>query len=81
MKENSLDEESFNRIKNMIYGNFVKEYDDISEISRMFISDYMKGINSFDYIENYNLVTIEYIKQILNEVFNEEKTVISIVEK
>ena len=47
----------------------------------MFIADYMKGINSFEYIENYKQVTPEYTKQVLEEVFNEEKTVLSIIKK
>ena len=81
MKSNEIDLEHFKRIKNMIYGNYVKEYDDVAEICRMFVADYMKGINSFGYIENYKQVTPEYTKQVLNEVFNEEKTVISIIEK
>ena len=48
-------------------------------IARMFISDYFKGINSFDYLENFSQVTKEYAENILKEVFNEEKMVISIV--
>ncbi len=80
MKSKDLDIEHFQRIKNMIYGNYVKEYDDVAEICRMFVADYMKGINSFEYIENYKQVTPEYAKQVLDEVFNEEKMVISIVE-
>lgn len=80
MKSKELDTEHFQRIKNMIYGNYVKEYDDVAEICRMFVADYMKGINSFEYIENYKQVTKEYVKQVLEEVFDEEKTVISIVE-
>ncbi len=80
MKNKELDIEHFQRIKNMIYGNYVKEYDDVAEICRMFVADYMKGINSFEYIENYKQVTSEYAKQVLDEVFNEEKMVISIVE-
>ena len=80
MKKKELDEKHFQRIKNMIYGNYIKEYDDVAEICRMFVADYMKGINSFEYIENYKQVTPEYAKQVLNEVFDESKTVISIVE-
>lgn len=79
MKNNELDSKSFNRIKNMIYGNYIKEYDDVASIVRMFVSDYMKGINSFEYLENHKQVTPEYAKQILEEVFNEDKIVISIV--
>ena len=46
----------------------------------MFLSDYFKGINSFDYLEEYNQVTKEFAEQILKDTFNEEKMVISIVE-
>ena len=81
MKENELDLAHFQRIKNMIYGNYVKEYDDVAEICRMFVGDYMKGINSFEYIEEYEQVTPEYTKQVLEEIFREDKTVLSIVEK
>ncbi len=81
MKENDIDLAHFQRVKNMIYGNYVKEYDDVAEICRMFVGDYMKGINSFEYIEEYEQVTPEYTKQVLGEVFKEEKTVLSIVEK
>ena len=81
MKNKEIDIEHFKRIKNMIYGNYVKEYDDVAEICRMFIADYIKGINSFEYIEDYQQVTPEYTKQVLDEVFRKEKTVISIVEK
>ena len=79
MKNNDIDLAHFQRIKNMIYGNYVKEYDDVASICRMFVADYMKDINSFEYIENYKQVTPEYAKQVLEEVFNEEKIVLSIV--
>lgn len=78
-KEDGLDEEHFNRIKNMIYGGYIKEYNDVAAIGRMFISDYFKGINSFDYLENFSQVTKEYAENILKEVINEENMVISIV--
>ena len=81
MKKNDINLAHFQRVKNMIYGNYVKEYDDVAEICRMFVGDYMKGINSFEYIEEYEQVTPEYTKQVLEEVFKEDKTVLSIVEK
>ena len=79
IKQNGIQEEQFNRVKNMIYGSYIKEYNDVSSICRMFISDYFKGINSFQYLENYEQVTKEYTKQILEEVFKPEQTVISII--
>ena len=79
LKIKGLDEEHFERIKNMLYGNAVKEFNSVSDIARMFISDYFKGVNSFDYLENYKQVTPEYVLEILKEVFLKEKTVISII--
>ena len=65
----------------MIYGEYVKEYNDVTDIARMFLSDFMKGINSFDYLEEIKAVNIEYAKQILNDVFDINKMVLSVVKK
>lgn len=78
-KQNGIQEDEFERIKKMIYGEYVREYNEVSNISRMFLADYFKGINSFDYLENCNQITIEYANQILKDLFKEEKQVISIV--
>ena len=79
LKNNGLDLEHFERIKNMLYGNAVKEFNNVSDISRMFVSDYFKGVSSFDYLENYKLMTPEYSLEVLKEVFLKEQTVISII--
>lgn len=78
-KKCGLNEQQFNRIKKKIYGDYVTEYNEVSNIARMFLADYFKGINSFDYLEEYNMVTIEYANQILKEVFREDNMVVSIV--
>ena len=79
LKENGIDKDCFDRIKNMIYGGYIKEYNSVSHIARMFLSDYFKGINSFNYLEYFDEVSIEYLQKALEEVFREENTVISIV--
>lgn len=78
-KNNGLDEKHFQRIKNMIYGGYIKEYNNVASIARMFISDYFKGINSFEYLENFAQVNREYAENVLKEVLKEENTVISII--
>jgi len=77
--ENGLNEEDVERTKKMIYGEYIKEYDDVVDISRMFLSDYFKGINSFDYLENVEIVNLEYLNQILKDVFQERKMILSVV--
>ena len=79
LKQNGINKEDFERIKKKIYGNYIMEYNDISDIARMVMSDYFKGINSYDYIQNYNQITKEYSEKILVENFDEEKQIISIV--
>ena len=44
----------------------------------MLLSDYFKGIQSFDYIEQFQTVTLEYTKQILQEIFDEKKCIMSL---
>ena len=77
--EKGLEEEHFNRIKRKIYGDYAIEYNSVADIAKMFLADKMKGINSFDYMEEFNTVTKEYTEEVLKEVFNEEREILSIV--
>ena len=76
---NGIDKEDFERIKKMIYGEYIKEYNDVSDIARMFLTDYMKGVNSFDYIEEIITLDLEYVKQVLKDNFVEHKMVYSVI--
>ena len=66
-------------MKKKVYGDYVVEYNNISDVSRMLLSDYFKGINSFDYIEQYQTVTKEYAQEILQEVFDEKRSILSVI--
>ena len=79
LKQTGIDGKIFDRVKKKMYGSYVTEFNDVSDIARMFMGDYFKGINSFDYIEMHNQVTKEYTNQILNEVFDESKMILSVV--
>ena len=81
IKENGICEDEFNRIKKRIYGDYIKEYNDVSDIARMFLADYFKGINSFKFLEEIMSINIEYVTQVLNNVFDENKMVISVIKK
>ena len=81
MKNNGIDKDEFNRIKKRIYGDYVKEYNDVTDISRMFLADFFKGINSFDYLEEITTISEEYVTQMLKNVFDDKKMVISVIKK
>ena len=79
LKTEGINNDDFNRMKKMIYGGYIRDYDDIVDMSKMFLSDYFKGISSFDYLEEIEGLNVEYLHQMLNDVFKEEKMVPSIV--
>lgn len=62
-----------------VYGDYAIEYNSVGNIARMFLADNMKGINSFDYIDDYKTVTKQYVEEILKDIFKEENMVLSIV--
>ena len=78
-KTTGISEEEFQRAKKTIYGNYVKEYNDVGDIARMFLADYFKGINSFGYLEQYEAVSKDCVENVLKQYLLEEKEVLSIV--
>ena len=77
--KNGLNEEDFLRNKKKIYGDHIVEYNSVEETARMFLVDYFKGVNSFDYLEEYENVTKEYAEKVLKQVLDKSKEVTSIV--
>ncbi len=77
--DQGLNEEHFDRIKKKIYGDYVVEYNSVGNIARMFLSDSLKKINSFDYIERFDEVTKEYTQQVLKNVFKKENMAVSVI--
>ena len=64
----------------MLYGSYIKIFDSVSSCARVFINDYFRGINSFDYVDAYKNVTIEYAKNVLDKHFDFNKMAISIIQ-
>ena len=81
MKNNTIDSQEFNRIKKRIYGEYIKEYNDVSNIARMFLADFFKEINSFDYLEEMLIINEQYVDQVLKSVFDDTKMVLSVIKK
>lgn len=79
LKENGISKEEFDRVKKMLHGEYIKQFNRIDEIARMFISDYFKGIDSLEYLDAYKDIDLEFIEQTLTEIFKENTKVVSIV--
>ncbi len=78
-KEKGINDEEFERIKKKMYGEYVKSYNDVSGIANNFLSDTLRGTNSFDFLEEILVLDKEYTQKILKEIFVEDKKVVSVV--
>ena len=79
LKNSGLNRDDVNRIKKLIYGNMIKQYNDVTDIARTFLADFMKDINSFEYLEEIETIDVNYLNELTKNVFKEEKMVLSVV--
>lgn len=79
VKKNGICKDDFDRAKKRIYGELVKDYNDVSTISSEIVADYFKGIGVFDYFDKINEIDENYLMKILNELFVEEFKVVSVI--
>ena len=78
-KENGLDDVEFNRTKKMLYGRFVRGFEDVSTIANMFVNDFFRGVNASKYVEAYQTIDKVYVESVLNKHFDFDKQAISII--
>ena len=79
LKKNGIDEDDFERAKRRVYGDLVRDYNEVSGIATGIVADYFKDINSFDYFEEFNSISKEYVEKVLKELFVESKKVVSVI--
>ena len=79
VKKRGILEKDFQRAKKKVYGELIKEYNDVSTIATSVVADYSRNINSFDYFEEFNTITKEYVDKVLRELLDDNKKVLSVI--
>ncbi len=79
LQNDGIKVEDFERAKRKAYGEFVKEYNDVSTIATNLVSDYFKKINSFEYFEEFGTISKEYVEKVLKENFIVDMEVTSVI--
>lgn len=79
MKQNGISQEDYERIKKKVYGSYIIEYNDPAEIVKTFLVDYLHGIHTFDFLEEFSTISKRRCGKGLKEVFIEENMAISII--
>ncbi|MGE4283696.1 MAG: M16 family metallopeptidase [Clostridia bacterium] len=79
LRQTGLDEVVFDRIKKVIFGRFLKQFNSIEKIANNFIANLFRDINIFDYIEVYNTVTFEDVQKRFLDHFKIDNMALSII--
>ncbi len=79
IKKKGIKEEVFTRIKKKVYGGYITDYNDVSDIAKMFMIDCLNNVDTLKSLEEFSTINLDYINQILNEVFIEKNIAISII--
>ena len=75
----TITEEQFERSKKRVYGELLKEFNDVEDIGRLFLQSAIKGYNGFDYITELENITFEEVLRYQKEIFKEENSTISMI--
>lgn len=79
LKQNGIEDENLNRVKKMLYGEYVKVFNDATNTARVFVSNYFRGVNSFEFVDAYKVIDKQYIEEILKEHFDFENMALSVI--
>lgn len=79
LRKSGLSEDEFLRIKKVIWGDYIRSYNDIEGIAHSFLSMSFLDINYFDYFEEYEKITFEDVQKRFLEQFDNEKCVLSVI--
>lgn len=79
LRKTGLSEDDFYRIKNVIWGDYIRSYNDIESYAHTFLTMSFLDINYFDYYDEYNKVTFDDISKRFIEQFDNEVSVLSVI--
>ncbi len=77
LRKNGLSKEDFERIKKVIWGDYIRSYNDIEGYAHTFLTMSFLDINYFDYFEEYSKITFDDVQKRFNEQFDNEYCVMS----
>lgn len=79
VKKEGLNKDDFERIKKVIWGEYIRMQNDVENYAVTFIQYLFMGIDYFNYYDVYNSITFEDIKKRFNEHFVKERSALSVI--
>ena len=78
-KKQGLDNEEFELSKRTVYASHIKSFDSVENIGDNFIYNLFDGADLLDAADIINSISIEYVTEILHQLYKEEAYAMSIV--
>ena len=79
LMEKGLSRDEVERTKKVIWGDYIKSYNDVEEFSHAFLNLYMADAIYTNYENVYNKVTYEDVCRRFKMLYSEDNTAISII--
>lgn len=79
MQKKGISYEDFERIKKIIWGDYIRSFNDIEGYAHTFLTMSFMDINYLDYYEEYKNVTFDDVKKRFEEHFDNEYRVMSVI--
>ncbi len=79
LKKEGLSHETFERLLKASKGRFLRQMNSVESISRSFINLYFKGVTMFDYLDVYDTMNFDYVKEVFEKHFDSDRLALSVV--
>lgn len=78
-KTEGLNEDDFNRIKKVLWGEYIRSHNDVEDYAVTFMQFLFMNIDYFNYYDVYKTVTFEDVKKRFTCLFAKERSALSVI--
>lgn len=79
LKKEGISEEDYNRIKKVVWGDYIRSHNDIEDYAGTFLQFNFMDIDYFDYYDVYKTVTFEDVKKRFDSHFVSDNSALSVI--
>ena len=79
LNKTGLSYEKYERAKKVVWGRYIRMYNDIEDLSTTFMQYLFMGVDYFDYYDVYKSVTFEDVENRFKEHFKREYSALSVI--
>ena len=78
-EKNGVTKEEFDRAKKVIWGDYVRSYNNVEKVAGMFLRNILKGVNTLEIKEVFDSIDLDFVNNKYHTLFDDDKKSISIV--